>query len=328
MRKHPNLFRGLVILLVVVLLAVFVYSGIRIVDSLLLPEQPAETGNTISKTIVKDGVEYFPRQDVTTMLLMGIDRRGPVVASPSYNNTGAADMVALVIFDETNEAINVLMLNRDTMVSMPVLGLNGRPAGTATAQLALAHTYGTGERDSCENVKTTVSEFLKGIEINHYLSMNMDTVSLLTDAVGGVQVTVTEDFSAVDPTIPMGETVLNGSQAFNFVQNRKNVGQEMNVSRMERQKSYMKGFMKALDKKSGSASFVADTYASVEEYIVTNVSANSLSGMLNRYSDFELQEIVTPEGENIRANEYMEYHVDQDKLTDLVLRLLYSPKEI
>ncbi len=328
MRKHQDLIRGFVVLLIIVLLAVFVYSGIRIVDAVLLPEQTVDTGNTVTKTIVKDGVEYFPRQDVTTMLLMGIDRSGTVAASPSYNNTGAADMVALVIFDETNKAINVLMLNRDTMVSMPVLGLNGQPAGTTTAQLALAHTYGSGMRDSCENMKTTVSGFLNGVEINHYLSMNMDTVSILTDAVGGVKVNVREDFSAVDATIPMGDTVLNGTQAFNFVQNRKDVGAEMNVSRMERQKVYMKGFMEALKKKSGSASFVSDTYASIEDYIVTNVSVNSLNGMLSRYSDYDLKEIVTPEGENTQKDGYMEFEADQEKLTDLLLQLLYSPKSI
>ena len=257
MTKHQNLFRAIVMLLILALALVFVYSGIRIADAILTPKSSVGTGATVSKTIVKDGVEYFPRQDITVLMLMGIDRSGPVEASGSYNNPGAADMVALAIFDETNKTINVLMLNRDTVLEMPVLGLNGGPAGTATAQLALAHTQGTGMRDSCENTKKAVSTFLHGIDIDHYLSMNMDTVALLTDAVGGVKVTVTEDFSAVDPTIPMGEVTLNGSQAFNFVQNRKNVGEQMNVSRMERQKSYIRGFMEALDGKLKSQKLYA-----------------------------------------------------------------------
>ncbi len=327
MSKHQNIFRAIVIFLILVLALVFVYSGIRVADKFISPER-TEAGTSASKTIVKDGVEYFPRQDLTVFMLMGIDRSGVVQESLSYNNMGAADMVALAIFDETSETCNVLMLNRDTILEMPVLGLGGSPAGTATAQLALAHTYGTGLKDSCENVKKTVSEFLHGIEIDYYMSMNMDTVALLTDAVGGVKVNVTEDFSAVDPTIPMGEVTLNGEQAFKFVQNRKNVGAEMNVSRMERQKSYMNGFMDALRTKLDSGeSFVTDTYTKIEDYIVTDASLNSLSSMLSRYADYEMQEIVTPKGENIQANGYMEFHADEEQLTDLTLRLFYSEKK-
>ena len=33
--------------------------------------------------------------------------------------------VMLLIFDETNEVCNVLHLNRDTMLKMPVLGIGG-----------------------------------------------------------------------------------------------------------------------------------------------------------------------------------------------------------
>lgn len=327
MSKHQNTFRAIVIFLILVLALVFVYSGVRVAEKFISPNR-TEAGTSVSKTIMKDGVEYFPRQDLTVFMLMGIDRSGAVQESLSYNNRGAADMVALAIFDETSETCNVLMLNRDTILEMPVLGLGGSPAGTATAQLALAHTYGTGLKDSCENTKKAVSNFLNGIKIDHYMSMNMDTVALLTDAVGGVKVNVTEDFSAVDPTIPMGEVTLNGEQAFKFVQNRKNVGAEMNVSRMERQKSYMNGFMDALRTKLDSGeSFVKDTYAKIEDYIVTDASVNSLSSMLSRYADYKMQEIVTPKGENIQANGYMEFHADEEQLTDLTLRLFYSEKK-
>lgn len=328
MTKNQNLFRGLVILLILVLSLVFVYSGVRLVESVLFPKNPASPSAEESKTVVKDGVEYFPRQDITVMMLMGIDRSGVVEDSGSYNNSGAADMVALAIFDETSETVRVLTLNRDTVLEIPVLGVSGQPAGTAVAQLALAHTQGSGLKDSCENTKKAASSLLHGIEIDYYLSMNMDTVEPLTDAVGGVKVTVTDDFSAVDPSIPLGEVTLNGKQAFNFVQNRKGVGTQMNVSRMERQKAYIEGFMKAVMQKAKSSSFVADTYAEIKDYIVTDTTVKSMSAMLNRYADYTLEEIVTPEGENKQVNGYMEFHPDEQKLLDLTLRLFYNKKTL
>ncbi len=326
MNKNNKSFRAIIFLLILALGAVFLYSGYRVLDGINRAKSPDAAEPTVSKTITKDGVKYFPRQDISVFMLIGIDQYGPVQESDSYNNSGEADMVALAIFDETDQTVRVLTLNRDTILEMPVLGLGGKPAGTATAQLALSHTYGSGLRDSCENTKAAVSNFLNGIEIDHYMALNMDAISMLNDAVGGVKVTVTDDFSAVDPTIPMGETVLNGKQALNFVQNRKGVGNQMNISRMERQKSYIKGFLSALKEKSKSASFIADTYGDIEEYMVTNTSAKGLSSTLSRYADYTLAEVISPEGENVTGGKYVEFHADKEKLSELTLRLFYAPK--
>ncbi|MBQ8606017.1 MAG: LCP family protein [Clostridia bacterium] len=258
---------------------------------------------------------------------MGIDREGPVVKSESYNNDGAADVVSLVIFDDTNKNFSVLMLNRDTMTEMQVLGIGGRPADTVTAQLALAHTYGSGMEDSCENVKDAVSQLLGGIEIDYYMSMNMDAISILNDKVGGVTVTVTDDFSKVDDTIPKGEIKLKGDQALSFVRNRQDVGDQLNVSRMERQKEYMYGFMDAVKAKAESdGNTTTEIYNSIKPYIVSDCSVSNFTNIINRCSDYTLKEIVTPEGENVKGEQYMEYHLDEEAAEDLALRLFYSEK--
>ena len=42
---------------------------------------------TNTKTISRDGKDYYPRQDITVLMLTGIDQTGPVKSSQSYNNT-------------------------------------------------------------------------------------------------------------------------------------------------------------------------------------------------------------------------------------------------
>ena len=288
--KNGQPKRGLILLItlfVLILLAV----------SLFLLEKTVRSGSTEpthdGKTVWHDGVAYFPRQDITLFLVMGIDRSGPVVDSGSYNNEGAADAVMLVIFDETDETYDVLAFNRDSMVDMPVLGFNGKPAGTVNAQLALSHTYGNGLHISCENTVNTVSELLHGVQIDHYLSMNMDVVSILNDAVGGVRVNVTDDFSSVDSSIPIGEVVLNGQQALNFVQLRKDVSDQLNISRMRRQKEYMNGFFAAF-KASGKNSFTdaMETYGDIEPYVVTDCTDKALTSLIDKFADYRLGEIM------------------------------------
>ena len=317
-------FFGVILLLVIVAL----YSGLQILESTTF-NNGQNTGESVaSKTITRDGIDYFPRQDITVMMVLGIDQEGPVVATDSHKNHGAADVVMLAIFDETNQVYNVLQLNRDTMLEMPVLGIGGRQAGTYYGQLALSHTYGSGLADSCENTHKAISDFLYGITIDHYVSMNMDAIAILNDAVGGVTVTVTEDFSAVDDTIPVGEVTLHGQQALNFVRLRKGVGDQLNLSRMNRQREYMDSFVTAFrDAQDSSTEFVISTYDAVSPYIVTDCSATVFSSMMERYGDYEMGEIVSPEGENVRGEEYYEFYVDEAKLDELILRLFYAPKE-
>jgi len=323
-KKHVKTLVFFAVILILVLM--MLYSGLRILESTVLrPER--DEGGFVSKTITRDGVDYFPRQDITTILVMGIDKFGPVEDSGAYTNTGASDMNILLIFDETNQICTVLHLNRDTMLEMPVLGLGGKQAGTLYGQLALSHTYGSGLADSCENTRRTISEFLYGIKINYYVAMHMDAIPILNDAVGGVTVNNTEDFSSVDASIKMGTITLQGEQALHFVRTRRNVGDQLNLSRIQRQQQYMDGFVAAFrEKQRTETEFIIAAYEQVQPYLVTDCSANAISGMVDRFSDYQVGEVVTPEGSNVLGEEYYEFYVDEEKLDALILRLFYAPK--
>lgn len=313
--------------LVLILVLVILISGLRILESTAFLKGQTGEGQIASKTIERNGVKYFPRQDITVMLIMGIDEVGPVKDSGSYNNTGEADMIALVVFDETNEQMDILYINRDTMVDMPVLGIGGKPAGTANRQIAVSHTYGSGLEDSCENTKKTVSDLLYGLPINYYVAMNMDAIPILNDAVGGVTVTVVDDFSDVNPNILMGQTTLMGQDALDYVQERREVGDQKNTSRMERQKEYMKNFLSAFKSKtSASDMFVLNTYEQVSDYIVTDLVANSMSSIWNKYADYQLDEVVTLQGENTLENGHYAFILDEAALDALILKMFYAPK--
>ena len=327
MKKNNKQGKPVLLIAILVLVLVFSVSGLLYLGSTDFYPTGA-TQNVPSKTIVRDGVEYFPRQDITVILVAGIDEYGKVQSSGSYNNTGEADMVTLLIFDEKDKVVDVLSLNRDTMLEMPVLGIGGKPAGTRHGQLALAHTYGTGLEDSGKNLRDTVSNFLYGAYIDYYVTMNMDAIAILNDAVGGVKVNVTDDFSEIDPTIQKGEMVLTGKQAVTFVQTRQGLGDQLNTTRMERQREYMTGFLAAVkDSINGSGSFALNTYEAVGDYTVTDCSTTALSTLVNRLAGYQLGEIESVKGENVKGEKYMEYHVDQEALDQLILKYLYAPKK-
>lgn len=316
------------ICVILILVFVMIYSGLRILEPTVSRFQGESQQDRPSKTIIRDGVEYFPRQDITVIMLMGIDQFGPMVSSGSYRNSGEADVVALLVMDQTNESYRILCLNRDTMVSMPALGIGGRPAGKFFGQLALSHTYGEGLEDSCENTKQTVSEFLYNIRIDQYVAVNMDAISIVTDAVEGVTVSVTDDFSAVDPSLKKGEVTLTGQQALTFVQTRADVGNQLNLSRMERHKEFMRGLGTALNKKlEQSDTFSLKLYDQLSDYMVTDCSANVISGLMSRCAKYEMEQILSLEGENVLGEEFYEFYPDKDALDALILQMFYAPKK-
>lgn len=325
--SRKTLWKLAFVCIALILVLVIAYSGLQILESagFLLQQDKEETATT--KTITRDGVDYFPRQDITVVMLLGIGQWGEVEAAATPNTATAVDMITLMIFDEKTQELRLLSLNRDTMLEMPKLDENGRENGTYYGQLAYSHTYGTGVEDSCENTRKTISNFLYGINIDYYVSMNLDAIAILNDAVGGVTVTIEDDFTHLDPALKKGEVTLQGEQAVTFVQSRRQVGDHLNVSRIERQKEYMENFVEAFRTKAEkSDTFVLSAYEKISPYIVTDCSANVLTGMMQRYSDYEMAEAVSPEGENILDANYYEFHADDEKLDELILRLFYAPK--
>lgn len=326
--KKQKIFKDIAFYaIILILVLVMIYSGLRILESTVFHQDQTDGTQAPSKTIERDGVKYFPRQDIMVVLLIGIDQEGIAQSSNSYNNPGAADMVSLLVFDENAGACTVLCLNRDTMMDIPVLGIGGKPAGSRSGQLALAHTYGSGLHDSCENTRKAVSQFLYGLNIDYYLSVRMDAIAMANDAVGGVTVNVTDDFSEADPTIGMGSVTLMGDQALSYVRSRKGVGNQLNISRIQRQKDYMEGFLLSLrEKLDTSGNFMLELYEDIADYVVTDCSATTLNNLAKRYADYPVTQILYPEGENVQGETYYEFYADEEKLDQLILELFYAPK--
>lgn len=327
--KRRNKTRQLIYYAAVLLLVlILLYSGLRILEATILNSGSYGEPQIVSKTITRDGIDYYPRRDITVMMLLGVDQAGSVEDSGVFTNPGTSDAVMLLIFDEKNETWSILQLNRDTMMDIPVLGLGGKEAGTIFAQLALTHTYGSGLEDSCLNTRKAVSNFLGGISIDYYISMNMDAVAIVNDAVGGVTVTVTDDFSDVDSTLTMGQVTLRGEQALSFVRDRQNVGDQKHVSRMERHREYMEGFTEALGEKlKEGTGFVVETYSAVAPYLVSDCPISSLTAMIERYQDYQFTGVITPEGQSTVGRQYYEFYADEQKLDELVIDLFYAPKQ-
>lgn len=324
---------GLVAAIIVLLL---IFFGMTKIEDYVVGKTDKESLSSAATSsyaeeefIYHNGKKYTPKENLTTLLVLGIDDFGKVRESVSYTNSRQADFLALLVFDSETDSCSLLQLNRDTMAEIQVLGVTGEKAGTINGQLALAHTYGNGLESSCKNTSKAVSDLLYGIEIDNYLSINMDAVAALNDLVGGVEVEILDDFSDVDTSLKTGNTVLlSGEQALTYVRSRGNVGDQTNVSRMQRQRQYMSAFASALKTAYlTNENIILDAYNAIVDYMVTDCSITDLSETAEKLSSYSISEIVSPEGESVKGDEFIEFHVDDESLKELVINTFYEETE-
>ena len=98
-------------------------------------------------TVEVDGVAYRRRRDVTSVLLMGIDRDSDAAVT-GYRNGGQADFLQLLVIDQAAGQITRVPIDRDTMTPITVLGVLGNKSGVRTAQICLSHGFGDGGQQS------------------------------------------------------------------------------------------------------------------------------------------------------------------------------------
>lgn len=275
-----------------------------------------------------NGTAYAKREDLETVLLLGVDKFEGETPE-GYINNQQADFLLLLVMDKQHETCTPIQLNRDTMTEIQILGVTGEPAGTFTGQLALAHTYGSGEEDSCENTVLAVENLLYGMEIDHYVSLTMDGVALLNDLVGGVTVEVLDDFSGIDDSLVQGETVtLQGQQALTYVRSRGGMEDSSNLHRMERQRQYLSALQQQLKQASQQDSgFTLDALLQLNEYMVSDCTVNQLSDLGDSLAAYQVGDILTTPGEAREGEEFMEFTVDEDALQQLVMDVFYEPVE-
>ena len=277
--------------------------------------------------VTVNGVKYRQKKNLTTILFMGIDRASDAVQGVGNRNGGQADFLRLIIIDHAEKTISQLQIDRDTMTPITVLSALGNRSSTRTLQISLSHGYGDGKEQSCQFTVDAVSNMLFNIPINGYIAMNLDGINVLNDTLGGITVTLEDDFSHIDPAMTKGTTLtLMGEQAEVFVRSRMSMEVGTNEARMIRQQQYLSQMMDLLHEKVlKDEEFIGTLFDSLSPYLVTNVSRAQMINDAWTSRNYQMNPLYVPEGTHvIGADGYMEFHADETALEQMVLDLFYQ----
>lgn len=282
-------------------------------------ELKEETSN--SDKIVVDGVEYRPNTNLQTILFMGIDKQAKGVDGSRPGENGQSDSLNLLIVDRETKQAKILQINRDSMVDVEVYSVDGVKNRTESMQIALQYAYGDGEEQSCRLTAERVSELLYGVDVQSYLSLTLEGMIEIADAIGGVQMTIPEDYTAIDPAFVKGATItMDGKLVEKYVRTRDIDELDSNLDRMKRQQQFMNALIQKIQGMEGQAQYMS-LYQKMEPYMVTNMTAEEMLALKEYHIDDQTMEVP---GEVIYKDGHAQYIVDNESLQKNVLKIFYK----
>ena len=281
----------------------------------------------VDLVIFYGGKSYKAKKNVESFLFIGIDSFGEPQESESYINKDQADVLMLVVVDHDTKQYSILQINRDTMAEITIIGAAGDNLGTGVAQIAFSHTYGSGLNDSCEyTVQAVKTLLMDSAEIDHYISLNMDVIGILNDSVGGVTVKIPYDMTVLDPAMTEGaQLTLTAKQAEYFVRGRMGLDEPTNISRMERQITFLNTWKSLANKKMDEdPGFAINLIGDLSDYMVTDMDLSKLSDLASYLSEYESVGLIKLDGDSRKGEQYMEFYCYENSIKEAVLSLYYN----
>lgn len=261
-----------------------------------------------------------PKEGLQTLLVICLDPFDAPRDSGSYRNGHKADLIMLMVIDKEGGKTTALQLNPDTVIPFSAPGRSD----TLEIPLGLVYSYGSGGSDSCLSQSKAVSNLLCGISIDHYMTFTTDSIAIVNDMLGGVTMTVTEDFPDEYPELVKGENLtLMGESAIGFFRYRDEED-AANEVHMERQRQYMTGLYLPFMENAQDENFLTKLTIQLGDRLSTDLTLSQMLQMLQSLGTYTLDEtIVTLQGKASKIDGEFRFYVDTDSLNQTVESLFY-----
>lgn len=234
-RRNRKVLVAALVLLLVPALAVGGYLAwlnqivtTNVKQQLLLPGDGASAGAGAQPTNDAGQPVTQPAGNGTNYLLVGSD-------SGADGEGGRSDVMVLVHVPEDRRTVQLIHFPRDLWVPIP---------GHREAKLNAAYAFGGTP------LLVTTMQNLLGITIDHVAMVGFEGFKRMTDAVGGLDITVEEPSITGGFRFEEGVMHMDGETALAFVRERKQLS-EGDISRGKRQQAFIKALMlKGLSKET------------------------------------------------------------------------------
>ncbi|MCL6435662.1 MAG: LCP family protein [Leptolyngbyaceae cyanobacterium HOT.MB2.61] len=225
------------------------------------------------------------------VLTTDVDSPPPELSNLGYHALvnsfdGLTDTMLLLRFNPETKKLIVLSIPRDTRTQIP---------GYGTTKINAANVYGGPALAA-----RATSELLGGVGIDRYVTINVQGVQALIDALGGVNVYVPKDMKYQDDSqhlyinLKAGRQHLNGNQALQLLRFRYD--EHGDIGRIQRQQLVMRALMEQ-SLNPATLTRLPKILQVIQSYIDTNLTVEelvALVGFASRTSRADVQMLVVP----------------------------------
>lgn len=281
--------------------------------------------------IDENGNAYNYRDDVITILLMGIDYMGneEFWEEDIVSNGGNADVLALVILDTNTFEFSILYIPRDTVTDVIKMDAEGNYIDTIRTTITTSHSYGDGGDLSCKLTADAVSRLLMGVPVQRYASLHCDAINVLNDIVGGVRITFDSDCTDLHHSFTKGNTVtLNNLYLSMLITYRDYNDVDGASTRGMRIMNVLQAMFNQLKEKIMADPTVAlDVLNKLTDYITTDLKVSEITYLARNIGkmDFSSDTVVRLPGETVMGEKYAEFYADEEWIRDFVIEKFCVP---
>ncbi|CAM3981221.1 LytR family transcriptional regulator [Mesobacillus zeae] len=249
-RKGLKIF-GILILLLVLGFGAYAFSIYRsLSDAVDTMHEPIDRK---TRNIAFNNKEPF------SVLMLGVDER--------EGDKGRSDTMIVMTVNPEKNSVKMLSIPRDTRTEIVGRGTQDK----------INHAYAFG---GVEMSMDTVENFLD-IPIDYYMKVNMEGFKDIVDALGGITVNNTIDFTQDGHHFPVGEISLDGDQALSYVRMRKEDPQG-DFGRQNRQRQIIQGVMEK-GVSFGSITKFDDVFVALGDNVKTNITFDEMKDIQKHY---------------------------------------------
>lgn len=273
-----------------------------------------------SRTVEHDGVLYELNANLQAILFLGADDGGAALPGTAPGEGRRADTIFLMLLDSEKQENRLLAISRDTMTDVDVYDVKGSYSYTAPTHINMQYFYGDSAKRSCYLMKRTVSRLLYDMRIDGCLAMNAQAIVTIVDELGGLTITMPEDYSEIDPRFQTNaEVTLTGAETEHLLRYRDSSVHGSNEQRVERQVRLIKALVEKLQQNT-SASRLQELLDSAGEDVYSDLDADTLKKLVSYRLD---PNTLTLPGTVVEGESHDEFHVDEPALRELLIALYY-----
>lgn len=223
-----------------------------------LYKSAADTVANIQEDLDRDKSEkrseevVFEEKDPISILLMGVDER--------EGDSGRSDSLILMTVNPNTNTTQMVSIPRDTRTEIIGKGKQDK----------INHAYAFGGTEMAIN---TVENFLD-VPVDYFVKINMESFKDTVDAVGGVEVNNTLNFSYGGFDFPEGAVTLDGKKALAFTRMRYE-DPRGDFGRQERQRQVIEAVIKKGANVSSITKF-GDMFGVVRDNVKTNLTFDEM----------------------------------------------------